>query len=158
METINICLKVLRNNKKAVKRRFQLKQVPKFSSASELQNFIVTEKSSVSFFTKIQIRIFNPKTDISFFFFFFYKTPKTIIVQMIHNVLTEVDSLDHIQNQILWKGFLTTTDPKRVNIASGNSKKNLYIHQLFDKTAYLSAFFEPESWIKRSILSVLSGW
>ena len=40
---------------------------------------------------------------------------------MIHNVLTEVDSLDHIQNQILWKGFVTT-DPKRMNIASGNSK------------------------------------
>ena len=120
-ETINICLTVLRNNKKAVKRRFQLKQVPKFSSASELKNFIVTDRSSVSFCTKIQILIFNPKTDISFFF---TKIQKRSLIQMIHNVPTEVDSLDHIQNQILWKGFVTT-DPKRMNIASGNSKKFL---------------------------------
>ena len=42
METINICLKVSTNNKKAVKESFQLKQVRKFSSASELKNFILT--------------------------------------------------------------------------------------------------------------------
>ena len=59
---------------------------------------------------------------------------------MIHNIVTEVDSLDHIHNQILWKGFLTT-DPKRVNITRNNSKKILYIHQLFDKTDYLSVLF-----------------
>ena len=43
----------------------------------------------------------------------------------------EVDSLDHIQNWILYmydpKRFFTL-DPKRVNIASGNLKQFQYIH------------------------------
>ena len=54
-------------------------------------------KSGFGFFTKIQKRIMDPKWST-----------------------TEVASLDHIQNRILWihdpKRFLTT-DPKRVNIA-----------------------------------------
>ena len=39
METINICLKVLTSNKKAVKESFQPKGVRKFSSACELIGF-----------------------------------------------------------------------------------------------------------------------
>ena len=44
METINICLKIVTENKKAVKESFQLKQFPKFASAVELKNYIVSEK------------------------------------------------------------------------------------------------------------------
>lgn len=143
METINICLKVLRNNKKAVKRRFQLKQVPEFSSVSELKNFVVTEKSSVSFFTKIQIRIFNPKRDISFFF---NKSPKR--------------SLPNDPQRTNGGGFIGSY-PKPDTLKGfphyGSEKSEyyqrqleniLYIHQLFDETAYHSAICELESWIK----------
>ena len=55
--------------------------------------------------------------------------------------------MDHIENRILWihgpRRFFTT-DPKRVTIASGNSKLTLLIHdidQLFDKTSYLYGHF-----------------
>ena len=136
METINICLKVLRNNKKAVKRRFQLKQVPEFSSVSELKTFVVTEKSSVSFFTKIQIRIFNPKRDISFFF---NKSPKR--------------SLPNDPQRTNGGGFIGSY-PKPDTLKGfphyGSEKSEyyqrqleniLYIHQLFDETAYLSGLF-----------------
>ena len=44
METIIISLKILTENKKAVKERFQLKQIPKFASAFELKNYIVSKK------------------------------------------------------------------------------------------------------------------
>ena len=44
METINICLKLLTENKRAAKESFQLKQTPKFASAVELKNYIVSEK------------------------------------------------------------------------------------------------------------------
>ena len=39
---MNICLKVLSHNKKSVTESFQLKQVPKFSSVSELKNIIIS--------------------------------------------------------------------------------------------------------------------
>ena len=50
------------------------------------------------------------------------------------------------------------TDPKRVNIARGDSNNfSTYISYL--TTLLVSkAIFEPEALIKRSILSVLSGW
>ena len=60
METINICLKVLTNNKKAVKESFQLKQVPKFSSASELKNFIVIEKLRAANVDSLEIGFHGP--------------------------------------------------------------------------------------------------
>ena len=44
METINICLKILTENKKAVKESFLLRHIPKFTSAIELKNYIVSEK------------------------------------------------------------------------------------------------------------------
>ena len=57
---------------------------------------------------------------------------------------TEVDSLDHIQNRILWihdlKQFFTM-DQKRVNTDSGNSKQFYYIEQLFDNTAHFYGHF-----------------
>ena len=56
----------------------------------------------------------------------------------------EVDSLDHIQNPILWihdlKQFFTM-DKKRVNTDSGNSKQFYYIEQLFDNTANFYGHF-----------------
>lgn len=45
MATVNICLKVLSHEKKSVKESFQLRQVPKFSSVSELKNFIISSHS-----------------------------------------------------------------------------------------------------------------
>ena len=42
MATVNICLKVLSHNKKSVKLSFQLKQVPKFSSVSEIKNILIS--------------------------------------------------------------------------------------------------------------------
>ena len=45
MATVNICLKVLSHEKKSVKESFQLRQVPKFSSVSELKNFIISYHS-----------------------------------------------------------------------------------------------------------------
>ena len=44
METINICLKILTENKKAVKESFLLRHIPQFTSAIELKNYIVSEK------------------------------------------------------------------------------------------------------------------
>lgn len=56
-------MKVLTNNKKAVNESFQLKQVTKFSSASELKNFIVTKK----------LRAANVDSlEIGFYFLLFY--------------------------------------------------------------------------------------
>ena len=45
MATVNSCLKVLPHTKKYVKESFQLIQVPKFSSVSELKNFITSSHS-----------------------------------------------------------------------------------------------------------------
>ena len=62
--------------------------------------------------------------------------------------------MDHIQNGILWihdpKRFLTT-DSKRVNTASGNSKQFLYIQQLFDNTIHLYGHFKLDAWIEPGI-------
>jgi len=81
----------------------------------------------VRFVAKIQIRIFNPKTD------YWYKWSTT-----------EVDSLDHTQNRILWihdpRRFFTT-DPKTVNTACGSTKQFWYIHQLFDYTLHIYGHF-----------------
>ena len=63
METINICLKVLSNNKKAVKESFQLKQVNKFSGVSELKNWILTtpgEKFEAPTFDNLEIGFYGP--------------------------------------------------------------------------------------------------
>ena len=72
--------------------------------------------------TKIQIRIFNPKTLI---FRFFTKIQTERIIDPDDPQRMSL-SLDQIQNWILWihdpKCFFTT-DPKRVNIASGNLKQ-----------------------------------
>ena len=69
METINICLKELTNNKKAVKERFQLKQVRNFSRANELKNLILTshsEKFEVVTFDNLQIGFYGPPRGMRF--------------------------------------------------------------------------------------------
>ena len=63
METINICPKLLRSNKKAVKEGFQLKGVRKFSSACELKNFTLSshsEKFEAPTFDNLEIRFYGP--------------------------------------------------------------------------------------------------
>ena len=63
METINICLKVLTSNKKAVKESFQLRGVRKFSSACERKNFILSshsEKFEAPTFDNLEIGFYGP--------------------------------------------------------------------------------------------------
>ncbi|XP_073244472.1 uncharacterized protein [Porites lutea] len=60
METINICLKILAENKKAVKESFQLKQIPKFASAVELKNYIVSEKVKAANVESLEIGYYGP--------------------------------------------------------------------------------------------------
>ena len=63
MKTINSCLKVLTNNRKAVKMSFQLKQKPNwFSSASKLKNnsFIETEKLRAANVDSLEIGFYGP--------------------------------------------------------------------------------------------------
>ena len=63
METINICLKVLTSNKKAVKESFQLKGVHKFSSACELKNVTLSshsEKFEAPTFDNLEIGLYGP--------------------------------------------------------------------------------------------------
>ena len=63
METINICLKVLRSNEKPVKESFQLKGVRKFSSACELKNFTLSshsEKFEAPTFENLEIGFYGP--------------------------------------------------------------------------------------------------
>ena len=140
-ETMNICLTVLRNNKKAVKRRFQLKQVPKFSSASELKNFIVTEKSSVSFCTKIQILIFNPKTDISFFFLqkskndHWSKWSTTYQRRWIHWIISKTRYFGRVSSLRIRKEW----------ILPAVTRKNFYKYISFlTRLLIFPAIFEPE--------------
>ena len=73
----------------------------------------------------------------------------------------EVDSLDHIQNWILWihdsRCFLTM-DPKRVNTASSNSKQCLYknyLHHLFDYTAH---FLNPRRGLNNWFYLFYRSW
>ena len=65
---------------------------------------------------------------------------------------TEVDSLDHIQNQILWihdpKRFFTT-DPKQNPVTRNNF--NTHSSRLITLLTF-SAIFEVEAWIKRSMV------
>ena len=74
---------------------------------------------------------------------------------------TEVDSLDHIQNRILWihdlKRFFYTTEPKEwiLPAVTWNTFKR-YISYLTTLLIF-KPIFEHEAWIKRSILSVLLG-
>jgi len=68
--THNICLKVLTNNKKAVNESFQLKQVTKFSSASELKNFIVTKKLRAANVDSLEIGFYIPPFSTPFFSIF----------------------------------------------------------------------------------------
>ena len=92
------------------------------------------------FVAKIQIRIFNPKTE-------YWSKWST----------TEVDSLDHTQNWILWihdpRRFFTT-DPKSVNIASGNPKLNTF--NAWHRSAFWQDFLSLRPFLQ-SILPVLSG-
>ena len=60
METINICPKILTENKKAVKESFQLKQIPKFASAVELKNYIVSEKVKAANVESLEIGYYGP--------------------------------------------------------------------------------------------------
>ena len=41
---MNVCLRILTENKKVVNESFQLKHIPKFTSAIELENYIASEK------------------------------------------------------------------------------------------------------------------
>ena len=74
---------------------------------------------------------------------------------------TEVDSLDHIQNRILWihdlKHFFYTTKPKEwiLPAVTWNTFKR-YISYLTTLLIF-KAIFEHEAWIKWSILSALLG-
>ena len=74
---------------------------------------------------------------------------------------TEVDSLDHIQNRILWlhdlKSFFYTMEPKEWILpgVTWNTFKR-YISYLTTLLIF-KAIFEHEAWIKRSTLSVLLG-
>ena len=74
---------------------------------------------------------------------------------------TEVDSLDHIQNRILWihdlKRFFYTMEPKEwiLPAVTWNTFKR-YISYLTTLLIF-KPVFEHEAWIKRSILSVLLG-
>ena len=60
METINICLKILTENKKAVKESFQLKQITKFGSAVELKNYIVSEKVKAANVESVEKGYYGP--------------------------------------------------------------------------------------------------
>ena len=78
-------------------------------------------------------------------FHFFTKIKKRIIDQMIHNGggFLWITSKTRYFGYIDPKRFFTT-DPKRVNIASGNLNLTLLIHdidQLFDKTSHLYGHF-----------------
>ena len=60
METINICPKILTENKKEVKESFQLKQIPKFASAVELRDYIVSEKVKAANVESLEIGCYGP--------------------------------------------------------------------------------------------------
>ena len=66
METINICLKILTENKKAVKESFQLKQIPKFASAIELKNYIVSETVKAANMESREIGYYSPPRSTRF--------------------------------------------------------------------------------------------
>ena len=66
MKTIYSCLKVLTNNRKAVKMSFQLKQKPNwFSNASELKNFIETEQLRAANVDSFEIGFYGPEGPVS---------------------------------------------------------------------------------------------
>ena len=57
MALVDICLTVLSHKTKSVKESFQLREVPKFSSASELKNFIISSHSS---FENVEMGFYGP--------------------------------------------------------------------------------------------------
>ena len=60
MEIMNICLKILTKNKKAVQEFFQLKHIPKFTNATELKNYIVSEKVKLANMEILEIASCGP--------------------------------------------------------------------------------------------------
>ena len=72
-----------------------------------------------------------------------------------------MDSLDHIQNRILWihdpKGFFTTDAPDGCEYSQPYSRNNFDTYSSCLTTLLIfKAIFEVGAWIKRLILSVVS--
>ena len=61
METMNVCLRILTENKKVVNESFQLKHIPKFTSAIELENYIVSEKVKAAKLESLEIGYYGPR-------------------------------------------------------------------------------------------------
>ena len=61
METTNVCLRILTENKKVVNEGFQLKHIPKFTSAIELENYIVSEKVKAAKLESLEIGYYGPR-------------------------------------------------------------------------------------------------
>ena len=57
----------------------------------------------------------------------------------------EVNSLDHIQNRIHDPKSFLTTDPKRVNTASGSSKQFYYMQQFYYTAHIFTDIFQLEA-------------
>ena len=57
---MNVCLKILTENKKAVKESFQLKNIPKFTNAFEQKNYIVCEKVKAAKVESLEIGYYGP--------------------------------------------------------------------------------------------------
>ena len=60
METINICLKILTENKKAVKESFLWRHIPQFTSAIELKNYIVSGKVKAANVESLETGYYGP--------------------------------------------------------------------------------------------------
>lgn len=57
---MNVCLRILTENKKVVNESFQLKHIPKFTSAIELENYIVSEKVKAANVESLEIGYYGP--------------------------------------------------------------------------------------------------
>ena len=58
---MNVCLRILTENKKVVNESCQLKHIPKFTSAIELENYIVSEKVKASKLESLEIGYYGPR-------------------------------------------------------------------------------------------------
>ena len=58
---MNVCLRILTENKKVVNESFQLKPIPKFTSAIELENYIVSEKVKAAKLESLEIGYYGPR-------------------------------------------------------------------------------------------------
>ena len=58
---MNVCLRILTENKKVVNESFQLKHIPKFTSAIELENYIVSEKVKAAKLESLEIGYYGPR-------------------------------------------------------------------------------------------------